>query len=133
MLADHATVREGLLHVLGGGITRLFRDPLPAPMGVVVAIMLQPADFADLATQHRLEVIITRASDEGDTAVAKAVMTLDATGPDAGPLPAIPVVVPLQGVPITATGVHKIMIDLDGEAAEVIEFEVLKGASPEAD
>jgi hypothetical protein len=133
MLADYATVREGLLNVLGAGITKLFRDPLPAPMGVVVAILLQPMDNADLMTPHNLEVIITHVGNDEESAVAKAVMTMNAGTVATGPLPTLPVVVPLQSVPITATGVHQITVKLDGEAAETIEFEVLKTASLEAE
>jgi len=35
------TVREGLLHVLGGGITRLIRGPYPAPLLVDLAAWIE--------------------------------------------------------------------------------------------
>lgn len=39
-LRDSATVREGLLHVLGGGITRLWRNRYPADLNVALAMMI---------------------------------------------------------------------------------------------
>lgn len=38
LLCDAATVREGLLHVLGGGVTRAGRVQWPAPLGLTLAI-----------------------------------------------------------------------------------------------
>jgi hypothetical protein len=131
MLADHATVREGLLHILGGGINRVVRDPLPAALGAMLALMLQPENVDDLLTTHNLEVTIKHAGTEGEGSVAKAVMTLRSTASAPGPLPPVAVVVPLQFVPVTETGTHKITVSLDGEQAASIEFEVVKAAEPE--
>lgn len=126
MLADHATVREGLLHVLGGGITQLIRDPLPGPLGLMLALMLQPDNLDDLLTPHDLEVIIKHTGDQGEDSVAKAVMTLRSGPPAPGPLPPIAVTVPLWAVPITEAGTHHVTVSVDGEQAAVIEFEVVK-------
>ncbi len=128
MLADHATIREGLLHVLGGGITQVTRDPLPAPLGVMLAVMLQPDSREDLLKSHDLEVTIRHAAKEGGEPVARAVMTFSAATLPPGPLPAIPVAVPLQLVPVSETGIHNITVSLDGELAASIEFEVVKAA-----
>ena len=128
MLADHATVREGLLHVLGGGISRVIRDPLPAPLGAMLALMLQPDDPDDLLRTHDLEVTIKHATAEGEGSVAKAVMTLRSAISAPGPLSPVAVVVPLQLVPITETGIHRVTVNLDGEQAASIEFEVVKAA-----
>lgn len=55
LLCDAATVREGLLHILGGGITRVQRPSYPAPLGMTLAmrILVHPTEF-DRA--HQLEV-----------------------------------------------------------------------------
>ncbi|HXP19020.1 MAG TPA: hypothetical protein VN840_05150 [Streptosporangiaceae bacterium] len=130
MLADYATIREGLLHVLGGGITRLIRDPLPASMGAVVAMMLQPEDLDDLQASHTLEVFVTGSGDEGVRAVAKAVMTLPGTTTAGALLPTLPVVVPIQSIPLTMTGMHQITVALDGTVVGTLEYEVLKAVPP---
>lgn len=37
VLCDRATVRDGLLHILGAGVTIVYRDKVPAPLDVDVA------------------------------------------------------------------------------------------------
>jgi len=57
LLCDAVTVREGLLHILGGGVTRLGRPSYPAPMAVSLAlrILLHPSEAG---RQHRVEIEI---------------------------------------------------------------------------
>lgn len=40
MICDAASVREGLLHVLGGGITHAFANSLPAPVAHSVGLLI---------------------------------------------------------------------------------------------
>lgn len=128
LLADAATVREGLLHVLGGGINRLVRDPLPGRLDVVLALMLQPDNADDLLADHNLEVIITEMTPEGPFVVAKAIMELPVYSSSgiAGPKPSLPLVVPLQSVPVPRASIYQITTNLDGQEANVYEFEVAK-------
>jgi hypothetical protein len=128
LLADHASVREGLLHVLGAGITKVARDPLPARLDVMLALMLRSDDLDDLKAAHNLEVGIAASgpSEEGAT-IAKAAMELSTVGPlHPGPNLQIPVVVPLQPVPVPATGLYRITVSLDGKEAGTYDFEVVK-------
>jgi hypothetical protein len=56
LLCDAATVREGLLHVLGGGVTRVNRPEYPAPLApltIALRILVDPTE-ADRA--HQLDV-----------------------------------------------------------------------------
>lgn len=46
-LCDAATVRDGLLNVLGGGITTLWRDSFPAPIQATFAGLLSVPDEED--------------------------------------------------------------------------------------
>ena len=39
-LCDFAQVREGLLFVSSAGITRVYRESFPAPIGVMLALVL---------------------------------------------------------------------------------------------
>jgi hypothetical protein len=132
MLADHATVREGLLHVLGGGINRVVRDPLPAPLEAMLAMLLQPDSIDDLQETHNLEVTIEHAGTGGKGPVAKAIITLQNATPVPGTLPPVAIVVPLQGVPIRETGAHNIKVVLDGAEVATVEFEVVKAADAQA-
>jgi hypothetical protein len=40
LLCDAATVREGLLNVLGGGVTRAYRSEYPAPLNLTLAVRI---------------------------------------------------------------------------------------------
>jgi hypothetical protein len=57
MLADFAQVREGLLFVSSGGITRCYRDQLPAPLGVFLATVLE-LDRIEAERVHELQVVV---------------------------------------------------------------------------
>jgi hypothetical protein len=47
LICDYATVREGLLHILGGGVSRLLRPVYPAPFaaGLALRILLHPSEL----------------------------------------------------------------------------------------
>jgi hypothetical protein len=57
MLCDAATVREGLLHILGGGITQTVRPEFPSPLGISLALRVL-AHPTETAHPHKLEVIL---------------------------------------------------------------------------
>ena len=63
LLCDAATVREGLLHVLGGGITRAGRPEYPAPLDLTLAlrILIHPTE---MDRRHQLEVRLQGADGE---------------------------------------------------------------------
>jgi len=129
LFADAASVREGLLNVLGAGITRLVRDPLPGRLDAVLAVMLQPDDPGDLQAAHNLEVVITETTADGPVVVARAVLEivgLQSSSDTAELLPTLPLVVPLQSIPIPRTGLYRITATLDGQAGIEYAFEVVK-------
>lgn len=55
LLCDAVTIREGLLHILGGGITRANRVSFPAPLNMSLAlrIMVHPTETQDA---HKIQV-----------------------------------------------------------------------------
>jgi hypothetical protein len=55
LLCDAASVREGLLHVLGGGVTRANRAEFPGPLGMALAVrvMVHPTE---MDRPHALEI-----------------------------------------------------------------------------
>ena len=57
LLCDAVTVRENLLHVLGGGLGQIWRESYPAPLGAELALLLtlHPSETAD---EHELRVLI---------------------------------------------------------------------------
>jgi hypothetical protein len=57
LLCDAATVREGLLHILGGGVSQVIRPAFPAELGVTLAlrIMVHPTE---LDHPHDLQIVL---------------------------------------------------------------------------
>jgi hypothetical protein len=78
MLCDAATVREGLLHILGGGITQTGRPEFPSPLGMSLAlrVIMHPTE---LAHSHQLEVIL---QDEDGERVTKFDIQLAGLDPE---------------------------------------------------
>lgn len=54
LLCDAATVREGLLHILGGGVTQIGRPEYPAPVGLTLALRVA-VHPTETDSAHRLE------------------------------------------------------------------------------
>jgi Family of unknown function (DUF6941) len=66
LLCDAATVREGLLHILGGGITRISREEYPADLSLTLAlrIMVHPTE-----AEHAHEIQIIVQGEDGEHVV----------------------------------------------------------------
>ena len=68
LLCDFAQVREGLLFVASAGITRLWRNDLPAPMGVMLAAVIELDPVESREPHH----ILVRVVDEDGAEAGKA-------------------------------------------------------------
>lgn len=125
-LCDSATVREGLLHLLGGGITRVYRTPLPAPLGVALALMIRiPQDVAELRLPHEIQVTVLN-----DAGMVNQGMGAFQTGElppriEPGESLLVPFVMPVNGVAIFAHGRHWIDVSVDNGEPTHLEFWVL--------
>jgi hypothetical protein len=55
LICDYATVREDLLHILGGGVSRLMRPVYPDPFaaGLALRILLHPTE---LDAEHTVKI-----------------------------------------------------------------------------
>lgn len=115
ILCDAATVREGLLHVLGGGINRVFRKEFPAPMGVQIAMVLE-IDIDELSESHELSVVIKDENDEEITKLgADLKMNQQGDAKPNGDTVNLPLVLPTQGVPLPKPGEFYIDIFINDE------------------
>ena len=113
LLCDAATVREGLLHILGGGITRLHRAEFPAPMQVtlVAQVVLTPTEI-----QFAHDVAALIQTEDGDI-VVQANGHLDAGDPtpmlEPGESVILPLVINLHGVVVPRPGGYSIEVSVD--------------------
>lgn len=125
MLADAATVREGLLHILGGGVTRLWRETLPAPMGCVLVLMIQmhPAETSD---RHGIRVVINGADGQAVGRIEGDFGVNPGSDHKPGELVNSPLVFNLQQVGLPVLGMYSIEILIDNQLARSLPFVVAK-------
>jgi hypothetical protein len=122
LLCDAATVREGLLHILGGGITRQHRAEYPAPMQVtlVAQVVLSP-----LEVEHAHDVSATVQTEDGDV-VVQATGHLEAGAPnpmlEPGESVVLPLVIGLHAVVLPGPGGYSIEISVDDVHQNSIAF-----------
>lgn len=125
ILCDAATVREGLLNVLGGGITRIWRDTYPSPMGTQLALLLHSTN-AEMGKPHKLG--LTMNHENGDKI---ADVSLDfSVAPNPGNRPSEVVTVPLvasfQQQNLPREGGYVITMTIDGETVRTLNFVAAK-------
>lgn len=128
LLCDAATVREGLLHVLGGGVTRLTRPTYPAPLGVAIAarILVHPTEAED---NHHGRIVVQ--AEDGEQ-LAEVTFDFRSERPPGGLLASgeemsLPVVVPLQNVGVPAAGGYSVEILIDRIHQASLPFRVVGG------
>lgn len=115
MLCDFATVREGLLHILGGGINRLWREEYPAPLGVTLALLFE-VHPTEMDSEHTLEVVMIDADGkEIGNVSADFAIAPDPGASRPGETLILPLVVPLQQVILPQPGAYSVEILIDGQ------------------
>jgi hypothetical protein len=128
LLCDAATVREGLLHILGGGITRLHRSEFPAPMQVtlVAQVVLTPTEI-----QFAHDVAALIQTEDGDI-VVQANGHLDAGEPnpmlEPGESVILPLVINLHGVVLPVPGGYSIEVSVDDVHQTSLTFRAVSAA-----
>jgi hypothetical protein len=121
LLCDAATLREGMLHILGGGATRLGRPRFPAPMFVTLALMtLQEREEA--LRGHVVEIVIVGSDDEvvyrSETAIPAPSLAHVAEGEQV----AVPLIVPLSDVLLPQPGIYRLLVVSDSEQGAMLAF-----------
>lgn len=125
ILSDFAQVREGLLFVQSGGLTRLVSASFPAKFACHVAAMvhLPPDEAVDAHTM----VMKVKATDTA-TLVATVNVELHENPRPMSLQPGegrqVPVVVPLLKVAFPAPGQYDLQVDIDDEFAGDLNFRV---------
>jgi hypothetical protein len=131
ILADYATIREGVLNVLGGGINKLQKSFFPAPMSATVALMVKPESTDDVRGEHTIEVSITRAA--ANELIAEVQLKWPGAPPAEDlpvPLPSIPIVVPTDDISLPDAGLYSLFVKLDGVEAGRLEFVARQAGDP---
>lgn len=113
MFCDFAQVREGLLFVSSGGVTRSLRDELPAPIGVFLALVIE-LDRFEAQQQHIIRVSIM---DEDGKELAEVNGTFEFGSPELlliDEQPSIPITLDIRNVAVERYGPVLASIYIDG-------------------
>jgi hypothetical protein len=128
LLCDYAQVRQGLLHVVAGGVNRLVRPTFPAPMGVTLALVLELDPF-ERRTSHDITIRVVDADGrqvaQGTGRILGAEMA-----PDAPTRTQIPYVFDLRGVRIPSPGDYEVKVYVDQAHHVDIPFQGLQTPTP---
>jgi hypothetical protein len=122
LLCDAATVREGLLHILGGGVTRAGRTEYPAPLNLTLAlrILVHPTETG---SPHQLEVRLQSADGEVVTALGAEFGVDDTTALAPGEHASLPLPLALpEAVQLPTPGTYSFEILIDGIHQAAVPF-----------
>lgn len=122
ILCDYATIREGLLHVLGGGVTRIWSDQFPAPLAGTVALLLE-LRRQELDRPHEFDMVVMGA-DGGRLAEINGAFQVP-TNPDLDihDPQLVPLALDLRRASLPAAGAYTIDISIDGQHRTSLRFE----------
>lgn len=122
ILCDFASIREGLLFVVGGGVTRLRRPTFPAVIGCDVALVLELHPM-ELTRPHEIELLIQ--GEDGER-VASIMGGFQAGGdPEPGENLLVPVVFDLRNAAVPKPGWYSIEVSVDGNHQRTLRFRAL--------
>jgi hypothetical protein len=125
VICDAASVREGLLHLLGGGITRVWREDIPAALGVALALIvdLPPEVMFD---PHEVTVAFVRDDDDEQLSEIKGAFQVgQELRLEPGEHQLVPMVFDLHGAVIERYGAYTFHIAIDLLPATALRFWVL--------
>jgi hypothetical protein len=120
ILADFVQVREGLLFVASGGVTRLWRPAYPAPMNTMLAVVVE-LEWVDRESMHELQLLMLDEDGE-QLAEMRAAFQVNTAGEDPGEQITTPLAVDLRGVELPRPGRYEVRLLLDGEPARTLAF-----------
>lgn len=123
LLCDFASVREGLLFVVGGGVTRIRRAQYPAAFGCSVALLVELHQM-ELSRPHELELRVLGPDGE-DVANVKAGFQARGTDLDIGENLPVPVVLDLRNAALEKPGRYSIEASIDGGHQLTLSFRAM--------
>jgi hypothetical protein len=129
MLADFAQVREGLLFVASGGVTRCYRDQLPAPLNVYLATVLE-LDRIEAERMHELHVVVVDEDGQQLAEIAGEIQ-LGSTQMMINENLNVPIVFDLRNVPVERYGSIEIRLYIAREHRRTLPIWVLQSPTPD--
>jgi hypothetical protein len=127
ILCDFAQIREGLLFVQSGGLTRLAAASVPAGFDCHVAAMVYMPPHEAVEAHH---MVMKVKSADAATVVATINVQMHEVPRPTGLLPGegrqVPVVIPMRKVVFPSIGRYDLQVDIDDELAGDLSFTVVE-------
>jgi Family of unknown function (DUF6941) len=120
LLCDYASVRENLLHVIAGGITRLWRAEYPAPMNVCLALIFGVHQM-EFEAPHEVAVRIIGQDGQEIVNIQGGFQT-GAIEVEVGEELLVPVAFDLRNAGLPGQGAYTVEISVDGTFQRSIQF-----------
>ena len=121
MLCDAVSIREGLLHILGGGITRIWVEQFPAPINATLALrmLIEPAQAG---VAHEVKLLVQGPDgEELGTFNLDFGVNADASTPTED-VP-VPLAIPMGQVAVPKAGSYSIEVMVDEKIAHSVKLE----------
>jgi hypothetical protein len=127
LLADFAQVRDGLLFVSSGGVTRCYRDQLPAPLNIHMAMVME-LDRLEAEKVHEVHVVVVDEDGQQLAEIAGEIQ-LGATQMMVNENVNVPIVFDLRNVPIERYGNVEVRLYVQREHRRTLPIWVLQPPS----
>jgi hypothetical protein len=130
ILCDFAQVREGVLFVVAGGVTRLgVHNPRPSGLPVYLAAMFE-MDPDEGSQAHELNVRVSNSSTAVECGRITGGFQVAGAMLNPGENLMVPVAVPLGSIEVTEDGPYDVHVSVDGGAPRMLTFYVVTGPPP---
>lgn len=123
LLCEAASVREGLLNVLGAGVTALHRNAYPAPLNLTVALVFE-VNGADEGQSQKFRISIEKV-EGGQIAYIEGGWDADSLTIDRGASAFAPIAIKLDQVSVPEPGSYIARFEIDGGDSRLIRFQAL--------
>lgn len=125
-LADYVTVRDNLLHTLGGGITRLWVQHFPANLTASLALLIE-LHRRELDRPHQLTIIV-QDMDGKELWKADGALQVGASDVDVHEPAIVCIGLDLRGTVLERAGGYSVEIGIDGQFLRTLHFKALPAA-----
>lgn len=121
LICDFASVRDGLLNVVGGGVTRIWRESFPAPLNICLALVFELHQM-ELDRSHQLVVQIMGEDGAQVAMVEAGFQTGKSPGIHVGEELIVPVALDLRNAGLPNPGAYSVEVGVDGTHQRTLQL-----------